>query len=53
MRREALLLARITWFAGVLGLVIAIITKHDPMLTTAGLLIAGSTVGYAVAADKD
>ncbi|HYF64253.1 MAG TPA: hypothetical protein VD886_15635 [Herpetosiphonaceae bacterium] len=48
-RNDARLLARITWFAGVVIFGIGLISGRDAMLIFAGLAIAGAVIATAVA----
>jgi hypothetical protein len=48
-RNDARLLARITWFAGVVIFGIGLVSGHDAMLIFAGLAISGATIAPAIA----
>lgn len=50
--QEAAILARVTWFAGVIIFFIGIIIKHDALIQTAGLAIAGGVIGTALVARR-
>lgn len=48
-RNDARLLARITWFAGVVIFGIGLISGRDAMLIFAGLAIGGAVIATALA----
>lgn len=48
-RNESRLLARITWFAGIVIFLIGFIIGRDAMMIAAGLALAGGVIGTAIA----
>jgi hypothetical protein len=48
-RNDARLLARITWFAGVVIFGIGLLSSRDAMLIFAGLAIGGAVIATAIA----
>ena len=51
--QTSLLLARLTWFAGIIIFLIGALTAQEGMMIAAGLAIAGGTVSMALLAHGD